>query len=553
MRKIILTAFLGLISVLTILAQDWKDNLINQNKRIAPEWEPALGAVISLHDRVPLNLIKTIAENDIAYILVTNSSEIVQVQNQMSTWGIPESNYVIFNQTRGISYPWVRDWGSLSVFNNTGIFSFYDGVFDYPVAGLNNIISYWWCAPGYNCEIEDSSFQQVADYFGVQHLDLPIALTGGNAAFDGLGKFYTTEIYEPENLSYGYSVSQAESILQTELGITDFNIIQNYEDHGIQHIDCLLIFLNPEHLLVLKVPPSYPTYDVIENIVSHLKTLTNSFGRPYKISRIETNYWDDGLVASYTNSLILNKNIYVPLYGISEDAAAINTYEDLMPGYNVYGFVYPQSTYPLGWTEGDALHCRTKQIHDPQMLRIVHKPINDTASLQEYYEILTYIRDYSNTGLSSNKLNWRLHGASAWNQNTLISTTDNYFYRTTISGLAEGDIVEYYIAASDNSGRMETSPVGAPAGYYSFFIGEPTSVPENGSKSDLMIFPNPASNLVHIQTDNNEETKIEIVNILGERVYEGTIYKKLDLDVSKWSGIYFIRCNNQTGKLIVHN
>lgn len=244
---------------MTILAQDWKDNLISQNKRIAPEWEPALGAVISWTGRVPLNLIKTIAENDIAYILVTNSSEIVQVQNQMSTWGIPESNYVIFNQTRGISYPWVRDWGSLSVFNNTGVFSFYDGVFDYPVASLNNTISYWLCVPGDNCEIEDSSFKQIADYFGVQHVDLPIALTGGNDAFDGLGKFYTTEIYEPENLSYGYSVSQAESILQTELGITDFNIIHNFEDHGIQHIDCLFIFLNPEHLLVLKVPPSFPT------------------------------------------------------------------------------------------------------------------------------------------------------------------------------------------------------------------------------------------------------------------------------------------------------
>lgn len=553
MRSKILTVLLGLLSLWTLQAQDWKDILINQDKRIVSEWEPALGAVISWTDNVPGDLIKAIAENDIAYILVASSSEITEVQNQMNNWGIPESNYEIFNQSRGSSFQWVRDWGSLSVFNGSGVFSFYDGVFDYPIAGIDNIISYWWCSPSYNCEIEDTSFQQIADYFGFQRVDLPIALTGGNAAFDGLGKFYTTAIYEPENLEYGYSLSQSESILKNELGITDFNIVQNYEVAGIQHIDCLFIFLNPEHLLVMKVPPSYPTYDIIENIVAQLRTMTNSFGRPYKISRIQTNYWDGGLVASYTNALILNKHIYVPLYGIAEDAAAISTYEELMPGYDVHGFVYPQDNYPNGWTEGDALHCRTKQIHDPQMLRIVHKPVNDTIPLQDYYEILAYIRDYSNTGLATRELNWRLKGQTTWNQNTLTTTTDNYFYRTTISGFADGDMVEYYISAGDNSGREETSPVGAPDGYYSFFIGEPASVPDTSLQSVLKVYPNPANDLVHIETDYEGESTVEIVNTLGERIYHARFYERLDLDVSKWSGIYFVRCNNQTRKLIVKN
>lgn len=105
MRKITLTALLALISFLTSPAQEWKDLLINQDKRIVPEWEPALGAVIAWTNRVPGDLIKTIAENDIAFILVDHSSEISKVQNQMNDWDIPESNYVIFNQTRGISYP----------------------------------------------------------------------------------------------------------------------------------------------------------------------------------------------------------------------------------------------------------------------------------------------------------------------------------------------------------------------------------------------------------------------------------------------------------------
>ena len=553
MRRKILTVLLALISIWTLQAQDWKDIILNQDKRIVPEWEPALGAVISWTDRVPLDLIRAIAENDVAYILVTSSSEVAQVQNQMDDWGIPESNYVIFNQARGISYPWVRDWGAISVFDGSGTFSFYDGVFDYPQCGLDNIITSWLCSPGDNCEIEDSSFQQIADYLGVQRVDLPIALTGGNSSFDGLGKFYTTEIYEPENLSYGYSLSQSESMLQNALGVTDFNVMPNYNVYGIQHIDCMFIFLNPEHILVMKVPESYPTYDIIEDVASQLKTMTNSFGRPYKISRIETNYWDGGLVASYTNALILNKHIYVPLYDIAEDASAISTYEELMPGYDIHGFVYPRDIYGLGWTEGDALHCRTKQVHDPQMLRIVHKPINDTIPSHDYYEILTYIRDYSNAGLTDRELNWRLQGESSWVQSTLTPTTDNYFYHTTISDFSDGDIVEYYISASDNSGRTETSPVGAPDGYYSFFVGEPTSIPDTNLQSVLKVYPNPANDLIHIETDYQGESILEVVNILGERIYRARFYERLDVDVSKWSGVYFIRCNNQTRKLIVNN
>ncbi len=53
------------------------------------------------------------------------------------------------------------------------------------------------------------------------------------------------------------------------------------------------------------------------------------------------------------------------------DAAALQTYRDAMPGYEVIG-VPAASNAP--WESTDALHCRTHEIPDKNMLEIVHNP-----------------------------------------------------------------------------------------------------------------------------------------------------------------------------------
>lgn len=48
-----------------------------------------------------------------------------------------------------------------------------------------------------------------------------------------------------------------------------------------------------------------------------------------------------------------------------------------------------------------------------------------------------------------------------------------------------------------------------------------------------LVFPNPANDLVDIETDYRGESTVEIVNILGERLLYAKLYEKLNLDVSK--------------------
>ncbi|MBK8460617.1 MAG: agmatine deiminase family protein [Micropruina sp.] len=66
--------------------------------------------------------------------------------------------------------------------------------------------------------------------------------------------------------------------------------------------------------------------------------------------------------AAYTNSLILNDHVYVPVAGgIHEaaDQAALEAYRSALPGYTVVG-IPPKPDTP--WLGTDALHCRTHEV-----------------------------------------------------------------------------------------------------------------------------------------------------------------------------------------------
>ena len=89
-----------------------------------------------------------------------------------------------------------------------------------------------------------------------------------------------------------------------------------------------------------------------------VKTIHRLVQKPYRIIRIDCPPYDGYNIAAYTNSLILNQKVFVPLFNIPGDAQALETFEAALPGYEVIGF-------PWGsWYYYDALHCRTRAIFD---------------------------------------------------------------------------------------------------------------------------------------------------------------------------------------------
>ena len=289
-----------------------------------------------------------------------------------------------------------------------------------------------------------------------------------------------------ENRFYNVNQEKFLSLNKELLGFEQYNFISNFEKIGIQHIDCFMKLLDEERILVAEPPTDHELYPIYENIIENeLKKLKTAYGRPYEILRIKTNRYDGERLAAYTNSIIINKTIYVPLFQIKADSIALQIWRGLMPGYTVKGFTFALIDEPIvskemkehyksgyGWNSGDALHCRTRAIWDNEMLFITTKRLNKIVPSTQQKIVYTTIIDYSNKGLVKDKCQifWRVLGESNWSisQLSLDVNQNQFFYEIPYS--KKGTTVEYFISAESKSGRKETKPRTAPLGTYQFMI-----------------------------------------------------------------------------------
>ena len=141
--------------------------------------------------------------------------------------------------------------------------------------------------------------------------------------------------------------------------------------------------------MIREVPQNHPQYNEIEYVASYFSESLTEWGYPWEVHRVYTP--ND---QPYTNSLILNEKVIVPIMNSSWDEDAINAYELAMPGYEIIGVTG-------SWESTDALHCRVKGIPDLDMLQLFHNPLRDTVDsfINEGYMINAVIDDLSKTCL----------------------------------------------------------------------------------------------------------------------------------------------------------
>ncbi|MDZ4120993.1 MAG: agmatine deiminase family protein, partial [Candidatus Cloacimonadaceae bacterium] len=361
--------------------------LIASNRTVA-EWEPMRGVLIRHPFGIPINLIQELAAEDSVYILVQNASAQSQATNTLSAGSVNLSHVHFI--TAPTNSHWTRDWGPHSVFVNDATFAILDPIFDgYPwVPGLRYNLPY---------EYDDAVNSLLATYFDVPLLSFPAYLTGGNFMSDG----YITAFSTAQMISENFSIMNSDQFLalaNNHLGISNYQFTINPEFHGIQHIDCWAKLLDAETVLVKELPTWHPEYQRAENIAQQFATTNTHYGRPYRVVRIFCDTYSGNNAAAYTNSLILNRKVYVPLFGIAADAAALQTYMDAMPGYEVLGFTG-------AWYYYDALHCRTMGIADGEMLKIDHySPAAVTSIIDGEHTIDCSIKSYGNHALLSAEL-----------------------------------------------------------------------------------------------------------------------------------------------------
>ncbi|MBN3034858.1 MAG: agmatine deiminase family protein [Bacteroidales bacterium] len=446
--------------------------------RFVAEWEPAAGTLIRWPLGIPGDLVAELASDDTLFVLVESWYERDQAIATFNSYGVnPDHCRFIFAQTYS---HWTRDWGPHFVFGPDGICGIADPIFNgYPwVPGcftdpgsttrVQHLSPHEY-SPGKGWEEDDAVNDILADSLGCPLHTLPVYLTGGNVMTDGHFIAVSTQQMLDEN----FPICNEEcfsAVMKDSMGISDHVIVDNPEIYGIQHIDCYAKMLDEETILVKQVPEGHPEYDCVEDLASHLAGLNGCYGRPYRIVRIFCDNYEGDKSAAYTNSLILNRKVLVPLFGIPADQAALETYEEAMPGYEVLGFAG-------SWYYYDALHCRTMGIFDRKMLRIWHKPLRGEVQCTGDLEITALIDDRSEAGLIPDELllHWRPEGQAVWNLSTMAPVLGVDSLAATLPCQLPGTIIEYWLSASDSSGRHERLPRTAPEGFFRFTMTDTIS------------------------------------------------------------------------------
>jgi len=444
---------------------------------MAAEWEPVIGSIIAWPLIIPQPLVIELAKGNMPlYVMVSDEINRYAAEDTFKGWGLSMDN-VHFVVTRlGLAWGWPRDWGPFAVYSASGAYRLADPRFiAYPLAGPDCNDMRPDLYPKERYIGDDLASSALAESLGFDIVPIAAALTGGNFLVDGLGTAFSTCVIRMKNRSLGLSDEQLSALIKEKLGIDRHVVLPNYEKTGIQHIDCAVKPLDEETLLVMRVPEDHHEYSIIEEIVQKLQSLTNAYGRPYKIIRIDTGRYKDEMVAAYTNSLIFNKKVFMPFYGIPEDKQAQKTWQEAMPGYEVIGFEN-DITVPVmgyrGWQSFDGLHCRVRAIWDPGMLRMAHRRMDSTIKPAKSWPVEVTIQDFSKAGLIPEELQLhvRSHSDQKWQTIILSSTANPSLFQASIPGVKSGETVEYYLSAADRSGRRETLPRTAPADFYSFTV-----------------------------------------------------------------------------------
>lgn len=460
--------------------------------RMAAEWEPALGTLLVWPLSVPYKLVIELARDNHVYTLVENETAKNEAHKWYTAWGIHPEKISFIYTPQGLDSWWVRDWGPGAVYTPDGTMKLADGkyIFSTPITGIGCLDSLEFIYKSkentiIKTETDDNATVPLGKGLELPVLDLPFINTGGNVATDGLGTAFSTCILLNENQYYGISENQFFELNKELTGIRNYNIISNFEKRGIQHIDCYLKLLDEERILVMEPPHDHELYTIYESILQkELMGLKTPYGRPYEILRIKTGRYHQDQLAAYTNSLILNKTIYVPLFKIKEDEQALKRWQEVMPGYIVKGFEFDLADEPVvskqmkehyriyGWQDGDALHCRTRAIWDPEMLFISTKRIESPVNTKHKNIVYCTIIDYNKKGLVFEKciINWRVASGKEWNTIRLKPEATSNLFSAEIPFHQSGTSVEYYISAVSKSGKSETQPRTAPQGTYSYSV-----------------------------------------------------------------------------------
>ena len=404
-----------------------------QAPRFVAEFEPMQGVTIRYPLGIPGSLVKSLAENCQVYCIVQSSQQ-SSARSSFSNAGVNMSR-VTFVNANSDSY-WVRDYGPWYIFAGK------------TPAIVDNVYN----RPRPNDDAIPSAF---ATFWDIPLYSMNLVHTGGNMMEDGRGHAVSDELVINENNNDEATVRR---LMLDYLGIDNYHITIDPQGEYIAHVDCWGKYLAPDKILIAKLPQSNSHYADYEAVAEYFATTNCCWGYPYKVYRVEEP--GGNTVAPYTNSLILNKTVYVPLGSNSTyNQRALQVYRDAMPGYEVVGV--SNTSYSTGWQNTDALHCRTRGVMDFNMLFVDHRNVlYGTQECGDSIAVTSKFIAYSGKPLKADSLLVYYSIDNGPYQTAHMTATGNPDeYVGYIKGYHQASEVDYYVFGADESGHRYQQPV----------------------------------------------------------------------------------------------
>ena len=424
--------------------------------RFVAEFEPMQGVMIRYPLGIPTSLVAQLSNNCMVYCIVESYYQ-SQAQSSFQSAGVNMSN-VTFVNAASDSY-WVRDYGPWYIFE------------DRNPAIVDNIYN----RPRPN---DDNMSQVFANFWGIPMYGMRLEHTGGNMMEDGRGHGVSDDLVFQENQQdYGINEATVRQKMNDYLGINPYHVTIDPQGDYIAHVDCWGKYLAPDKILIARLPQTNPRYQYYEQVAEYFETTNCCWGYPYRVYRVD----EPGgyTLAPYTNSLILNKTVYVPLGANStynNDALAV--YQEAMPGYNIVGVT--NNGYS-GWENTDALHCRTRGVMDFGMLFVDHRDVLfGEQAWQDSIPVVSKFIAYSGASLKQDSLlvYYSIDGG-AYQTAHMTATGNPDEYVGYIKGYQGESSINYYVFGADQSGHRYTQPVFADLDPHHFTMEahEPTPPP----------------------------------------------------------------------------